>query len=81
MKRHRRFAARRSTRLSYAVIHRATCGMHKFVNTMLRDNEVRVRYCRGSELLVPRMKASISSGVSFPSLLLSIALKIRSCAI
>jgi hypothetical protein len=35
-------------------------------------------YCCGAELLVPCMNACISSKVSRPSLLLSIALKIRS---
>jgi hypothetical protein len=35
-------------------------------------------YCRGTDLVVPCMKACISSGVRRPSLLLSIALKMRS---
>ncbi len=38
----------------------------------------RASYCCGTDLLVPCMNACISSWVSRPSLLLSIALKIRS---
>ena len=43
-----------------------------------KDLSRAVAYCCGTDLLVPRMKACISSRVSTPSLLASIALKIRS---
>jgi len=60
---------------SEQIIHRSPSASAEFGGVEGID---RASYCCGTDLLVPCINACISSWVSRPSLLLSIALKIRS---